>query len=176
LDFIKTTHLKVASFLLSDSNLLIEILNAKNCKNLYLSTGTCNLSDIRKSIKLIKNFKNKAYFLHCISQYPVANTEDCNLVNIQVLKELWGENIGLSDHSIGSFIPSLAIVLGAQVIEKHFTTSKKREGFDHPISATPEVFKELVENCKSALLSLGKPRGVNNYQCENPIMKFREIS
>ena len=75
------------------------------------------------------------------------------------MKEIWGENIGLSDHS-RIFIPSLAIVLGAKIIEKHFTTSEKREGFDHPISATPEIFKELVDNCKSALLSIGKPREI----------------
>ncbi len=175
LDAIKTSHLKVASFLLTDTSLLNTILETKYCSHLYLSTGTCNVSEIQKSIKLIKSFNSKTYFLHCISQYPVREYKDCNLNNIQLLKEIWGENVGLSDHSIGSFIPSIAVALGAKVIEKHFTTETIREGFDHEISASPKIFKELVEKCNAALISLGERRGNNNYECENSIMKFKEI-
>ena len=174
LDKINTKHLKIASFLLTNSSLLRAIKKTKNCEFLYLSTGTCNLEEIKKSMKIIDKTIKNIFYLHCISQYPVKDIKDCNLINISFLKELWGNNVGLSDDSIGDFIPSIAVALGARVIEKHFTTTTKRYGFDHEISATPEVFKKMVEKCNSTCLSIGIPRGEVNYECEDSIVKFKE--
>ena len=59
--------------------------------------------------------------MHCISEYPVSNVNNLNLINIKEIADRTNKCVGFSDHSKGFFAPSIAISLGARVIEKHFT-------------------------------------------------------
>ena len=70
--------------------------------------------------------------------------QDYNLINISNLKNLTGKTVGYSDHSIGSFAPSIAIAQGATYIEKHFTVDTTLVGADHAMSADPVVFAKWL--------------------------------
>jgi N,N'-diacetyllegionaminate synthase len=127
---IKFQFLKVASSDINDFPLLKEFKN-KN-KHIIISTGMSNENDIGKIVKFFK--KEKISVLHCVSLYPCPD----NLVNLKrmiEIKKKYKISIGYSDHSKGVNACILAINLGAEVIEKHFTINKKLQGPDHALSA-----------------------------------------
>jgi len=127
---------------------------AKFGKPIILSCGMAELEDIERAKKHIENIwkekciKSQIHFLHCVSNYPTS-AEDANLLSIPYLKRKLGGIIGYSDHTLGIEAACVAVSLGAQIIEKHFTLDKNLSDFhDHQISATPDEFKELVERTK----------------------------
>ena len=82
-----------------------------------------------------------------------------NLNNISTLMNIYPEYaIGFSDHTLGTIVPLAAVVLGACVIEKHFTLDKEMEGWDHKISATKDEMKSIVEGCKRIVNVMGSFR------------------
>ena len=100
-------------------------------------------------------------YLHCNSAYPTP-LGDIHLGSIEVFKNLsknhkWLRNtkIGLSDHTLGIFVPPLAVAMGAQVIEKHYTLSRSLEGPDHPFAIEPGELKQMVSNIRDAEKCLG---------------------
>ena len=104
-------------------------------------------------------------YLHCNSAYPTP-FNDINLGNLQALKHLsehhkWLMNtkIGLSDHTLGILVPPLAVALGASVIEKHYTLSRKLEGPDHPFAIEPDELKQMISNIRVAEECLGTKKG-----------------
>jgi sialic acid synthase SpsE len=118
-------------------------------KPLIVSTGLLNFGQITKLNKfLIKNKKNNEIVLmHCVSIYPTP-LKYINLESILFLKERFKKIIvGYSDHSKGIKACIYAAVLGARVIEKHFTLDKNQSSFrDHKISANPKELKILVNS------------------------------
>jgi len=150
---------KVASGDITNYRLLQQI--AKKNKPIILSTGASTLDEIKKAVSIIENAgNNDIAILHCILAYP---TEPCdaNLRSIQYLQEHFPDYIvGLSDHSRADhsmIIPSAAIVLGAKIIEKHYTTqSKDLKEFDHRLSANPSDFDVFVRNARLIESALGK--------------------
>ena len=70
--------------------------------------------------------------------------------------------IGYSSHDIGTFIPCVAVSLGAKVIEKHFTLNKTYIGTDHQTALTPEELKEMVNNIRYTEQSLGSIKKIQN--------------
>ena len=133
---------------------IIEIALSFN-KNVIISTGLLNFKEANKIIKKItKKFKTKKKlekisFLHCVSSYP-ASYENANLKRISKFKEKW-KNIrfGYSDHTLGIEASIASRVLGAEIIEKHFTFNKKFSDFrDHSISADLPEMKKLVLSIK----------------------------
>ena len=136
---------------------LLKVIGKKN-KNLLLSTGMSNLSDIKFSlIVLKKNGQNlkKVTVLHCNSAYPTP-TSDVNLKSISYIKNKLNQPVGLSDHSESVIVPALAICFGAGVIEKHLTLNKKMIGPDHKASLIPNEFSTMVRNIRIAENALGK--------------------
>jgi sialic acid synthase SpsE len=93
--------------------------------------------------------------LKCGSNYP-AKPEDMNLKTIPHMKETFNCPIGLSDHSLGIEVSIAAVALGAAVIEKHFTLSRKIKTPDSFFSIEPEELKELVKNIRIVEKALGK--------------------
>ena len=117
---------------------LIEYV-AKKMKPMILSTGMSTLSDIEDAVNIIlKSGNPDIILLHCNSSYP-APEEEMNLSAIQTLKNTFKLPVGLSDHTFGLFVSHTAMVLGANVIERHFTLSRTMVG--------PAIFYHL--NCKS---------------------------
>jgi sialic acid synthase SpsE/protoporphyrinogen oxidase len=127
---------------------LIEYV-AKTQKPIILSTGMSNLGMIEDSLNVIaKTGNSNVALLHCNSTYPAA-AKDMNLNAINTLKKCFNIPVGLSDHTFGLLVSTVALSIGANIIERHFTMSKTSEGPDHILSSEPEEMKRLVEISKT---------------------------
>ena len=136
--------LKLASSCVVHHDLLNEVnARADQVKTVFLSTGGSSMDEIREAVKRLGRIE-KLYLLHCISQYPT-DDENVNLrMMLDIKREFPQHGIGYSDHSRGIEACVAAVVLGAQVLEKHFTFHVKMPGDDHPGAMTPETLAELV--------------------------------
>ena len=115
-------------------------------KKIILSTGMSNLKEILEAIKILTKFgtnKKKISLLHCHSDYP-SKPINLNLRSIQTLKKTFNLRVGYSDHSLGIEAAIVSVSLGAEIIEKHLTLSKKMDGPDHKASIEPKTFKDMV--------------------------------
>jgi N-acetylneuraminate synthase/N,N'-diacetyllegionaminate synthase len=170
---IKVPCIKISSVDINNINLI-----TKSCAlnvPVLISTGMSDLKKINEALKIIKKSKNKKIiFMHCISSYPT-KIKDINLRAINFLKKKTNSLIGFSDHTTEIFTPALARVLGACVIEKHFTLNKKQKGPDHSISLNPAEFKQMVKQIRLAEKSLGKYTKVIN-ECEKDTLKATQKS
>lgn len=145
---------KIASFELVDLP-LIEY-TAKTKKPLILSTGMATLSEIKEAVNTAKKAGAKdIILLKCVSSYP-ARPEEMNLKTIADMKELFGLPVGLSDHTLDIGASITAVSLGARVIEKHFTLSRKIKTPDNFFSMEPQEMKALVKNIRIAERALGR--------------------
>ena len=169
-------HIKVSSFQHQHKEMLAYIITQPIFKTLYVSTGLStkqdiiNLSSDYDSIEQTR--KPDIAILHCISSYPVTSPTDCNLQNIPFIKNITQKKVGYSDHTIGASVPPYAVAMGATVIEKHFTIDNQLEGPDHAMSASTEVFSEMVTQCEYAASLKGHIRGNTCYETELPCKKF----
>lgn len=118
-------------------------------KNLpiIMSTGASDASEIDEAVSLIRKYNNRSLtLLHCVLEYPTPY-EDANLLKIQSLKERYPDTIvGYSDHTKPDAemdVLSTAYLLGARVIEKHFTLDKTAKGNDHYHSMDPNDIQKL---------------------------------
>ena len=126
---------------------------------LIMSTGMCDLDEVRQAVETIRpfygnNLKDNLILLHCTSNYPAA-FKDVNLKAMQTMAQEFNLSVGYSDHTLGVLIPTLAVGLGACVIEKHFTLDKTLPGPDHAASMTPEEMRLLVQTIRDAESALG---------------------
>lgn len=145
---------KVASFEIMDIP-LVEYMASKG-KPMIMSTGVASLSDIEEAVNACKRMENdKIILLKCTSSYP-AKIEDANLKTIPNMKETFGVEVGLSDHTLGITVPVVSIALGARVIEKHFILDKSIGGPDASFSLEPFEFKKMVDAVRDAEQALGK--------------------
>lgn len=145
---------KVASFEIMDIP-LIEYIASKG-KPMIMSTGVASLSDIEEAVNACKRTGNdQIILLKCTSSYP-AKIEDSNLNTIPNMKETFGVEIGLSDHTLGITVPVVSVALGAKVIEKHFILDKSIGGPDASFSLEPQEFKQMVDSVRDAEKALGK--------------------
>jgi sialic acid synthase SpsE len=121
-----------------------------------MSTGMASIPEIEEAVDTAKKAGAKdIILLKCASNYP-ARPEDMNLKTIPHMKEKFDCPIGLSDHSLGKEVSIAAVALGAAVIEKHFTLSRKVKTPDSFFSIEPQELKELVENIRIVEKALGK--------------------
>lgn len=126
---------------------------------LIMSTGMCDLDEVRQAVEVIRPFygkdlKDKLVLLHCTSNYPAAY-KDVNLKAMCTLAQEFHLPVGYSDHTLGKLVPTLAVGLGACVIEKHFTLDKNLPGPDHLASMTLQEMKDLVQAIRDTELALG---------------------
>jgi len=145
---------KIASFELVDHDLLK--LVARTNKPVILSTGMGTFDEIKEAVGVIRGENNpNIVLLKCTSAYP-ALPEDMNLVTITDMSESFGVPVGLSDHTLNTVVPVVAVALGATIIEKHFTISRKTPGPDSAFSLEPGEFREMVDAIRIAEQSLGR--------------------
>ena len=83
-----------------------------------------------------------------------------NLAVMDTLRKAFGVPVGLSDHSIGITVASVALAMGAEIIERHFTFDRFMEGPDHILSSDPDEMKELVRVSRLTSLIKGSPEKV----------------
>jgi N,N'-diacetyllegionaminate synthase len=134
----------------------LEVLG-KFGKKIILSTGMSNMLEIRKAIKTLTingTKKNNITLMQCTSAYP-APYDEINLNTIATLRNIFKLNIGFSDHSLGVQASIAAVALGAKVIEKHITLSKKLKGPDHIASLDPKEFRFMVQSIRIVEKTLG---------------------
>jgi pseudaminic acid synthase len=145
---------KIASFEITDIP-LIEYVASKG-KPIIISTGIAEIADIELAIKTCKKVgNNDITILKCTSAYPAA-PEDANLLTIPDIVKRFGVKVGLSDHTMGSEAPSIAVALGATVIEKHFILDKSVGGPDAHFSLDEKEFKEMVDAVRLTEKMMGK--------------------
>lgn len=144
---------KVASFEFMDIP-LIEYIASKG-KPMIMSTGLASISDISNAVDACRRMNNnKIILLKCTSSYP-AKVENANLITIPNMKETFGVEVGLSDHTLGITVPVVSVALGAKIIEKHFILDKSIGGPDASFSLEPNEFKEMVKAVRYAEYSIG---------------------
>ena len=136
---------KVASYDCASYEFLKELI--KHFDYFVVSTGATFDDEIKKSAELLKNSRKRFAFLHCVTSYP--NTlQMANLNRMKWLRKLSPE-VGWSDHTLvskdGLAASKMAIYLGADFIERHFTVLPADKTKDGPVSITPELLKELSE-------------------------------
>lgn len=122
-----------------------------------LSTGMCDMEDVRAAVKaLYKNglFKENLILLHCNTEYPTP-FEDVNLKAMDALRMEFDVEVGYSDHTKGIEVPIAAVALGASVIEKHFTLDRNMEGPDHKASLEPNELKAMVSAIRNIEKAVG---------------------
>ncbi|MBI5456418.1 FAD-dependent oxidoreductase [Candidatus Kaiserbacteria bacterium] len=133
---------------------------AKTGKPLIISTGMSTFGQIEDAVNVVRDSGNKnLILLHCVSSYPAA-PQDMNLEVMGTLRKAFGVPVGFSDHSIGLTAASVALALGARVIERHFTLDRFMEGPDHILSSDPEEMKELVRLSNLIPAIKGSPQKV----------------
>jgi N-acetylneuraminate synthase len=137
------------------TNLPYLIKIAKTLKPVILSTGMSILDEIGESISILKtNGCKDITLLHCTTEYP-APYADVNLRAMDTLKQKFNLPVGYSDHTKGIEIAIAAVVMGATVIEKHFTLDRNMEGPDHKASLEPDELKDMVKSIRNVESAIG---------------------
>mgnify|MGYP000135386597 FL=1 len=149
---------KISSSDLSNLPFITHI--AKKGKPIYLSVGASYLSEVEQAVRTIRETgNNQIALLHCVLSYPCKN-EDANLRIISTLKRIFPDiTIGYSDHTLPDdtmTILTTAYLLGAEIIEKHFTLDKSLPGNDHYHAGDPEDFRKAVNNFRLVNTVLGQ--------------------
>lgn len=118
-------------------------------KPVILSTGMCTLKEVHEAVDAILGTGNRRLaILHTVGNYPTA-PEEVNLKVIETFKKEFPDlAIGYSDHTLDVFSCICAAVMGAEIIEKHFTYDKHADGPDHLLSATKEELKYMVDRIR----------------------------
>ncbi|MFA5083662.1 MAG: pseudaminic acid synthase [Hydrogenophilaceae bacterium] len=145
---------KIASFENTDLPLIRKV--AATGKPMIISTGMASVGELDETVREARAAGcQDLILLKCTSTYP-ATPENTNILTIPHLRELFGCEVGLSDHTMGLGTAVAAVALGASVIEKHFTLRRADGGVDSTFSLEPEEMRALVLESERAWLSLGK--------------------
>lgn len=156
-DFLETLEApiyKIASFEITDIPLIKYV--ASKQKPVIISTGIATIEDIELAIKTCKaQGNNDITILKCTSAYP-AEPEDANLLTIPDIVNRFKVKSGLSDHTLGTEAPVVAVALGATVIEKHFILDKSIGGADAHFSLDEQEFTQMVNAVRLAEKMMGK--------------------
>lgn len=145
---------KIASFENTDLPLIRKV--AQTGKPLIVSTGMATVAELDELVRTAReNGCSDLTLLKCTSSYP-ATPRGSNILTIPHMKELFGCNVGLSDHTLGIGTAVASIALGATVIEKHFTLARADGGVDSAFSMEPAEMAQLVRECRTAWEALGE--------------------
>ena len=144
---------KIASPEITDIPLLEKV--AKTGKPIIISTGLASKKDLDLAINTLKKNKcRKIVILKCTSAYP-APLNELNLAAIKTLKNRYKTIVGFSDHSLGVVAPTIAVSLGAKVIEKHINLEKNKMSVDDFFSLKISEFQEMIKNIRDTEKIIG---------------------
>ena len=145
---------KIASF--ENNHLPLIRRAAATGKPLIISTGMASLADLDQAVITAREAGCRdLVLLKCTSTYP-ATPDNTNIRTIPHLRELFGCEVGLSDHTMGVGVSVAAVALGASVIEKHFTLARADGGVDSAFSLEPHELSALVQETERAWQALGQ--------------------
>jgi len=161
---------KIASFENTDISLVRKV--AATGKPMIISTGMATVSELDESVRAAREAGcQDLVLLKCTSTYP-ATPENTNIATIPHMRELFGCEVGLSDHSMGTGVSVASVALGATVIEKHFTLSRADGGVDSTFSMEPSEMESLVVETERAWQSIGQI-SYGPSKAEEKSLKFR---
>ena len=147
LDSLGVSAFKIASADLVNIPLIRHV--SKKLKPIIISTGMSRISEIDDAVETVRSTGNKnLVLLHCNSSYPSTYSE-VNLRFMDTMRKMYNIPVGFSDHTTDLLSSKVAIVRGANVIERHFTLNKKMEGPDHILSSDKKEMSELIKYKKS---------------------------
>lgn len=170
LEELETPIYKIASFEITDIPLIQYV--ASKGKPMIISTGIAEIEDIELAVETCKEAGNHDItILKCTSAYP-ALLEDANLRTIPDIIQRFQVKSGLSDHTLGTEAPSIAVALGASVIEKHFILDKSIGGPDAHFSLDEKEFKQMVDAVRLTEKMMGKV----DYEMTEKKKKSRQFS
>ena len=145
---------KIASFENTDIPLIRKV--AATGKPMIISTGMASVAELDETVRAAREAGCRdLILLKCTSTYP-ATPENTNIRTIPHLRELFGCEVGLSDHTMGCGAAVASIALGATVIEKHFTLARADGGVDSSFSMEPDEMRLLVTETERAWQALGQ--------------------
>ena len=135
-------------------------------KPMILSTGMATLEEVKLTVNWIKETRKRYQIknpiqemltiLHCTSSYPAPKNE-LNLRAMQTLSKEFNLPVGYSDHSLGIEVPTIAVSMGATIIEKHFTLNKEQPGPDHKASLSPLELNKMIKKIRDCEAIMGSP-------------------
>jgi sialic acid synthase len=161
---------KIASGDLTNTPLLRHV--ASFGRPIFLSTGGGTLEDVERAVDAVLPINPQLCLLQCTASYP-CDVEELDLQVIATYRERFPEAVvGLSDHQDGIAMSLVAYMLGARVIEKHFTLSHSWRGTDHAFSLMPEGMRKLVRDLRRAPLALGDGEKRRYPSEERPLQKM----
>jgi len=147
---------KIASFEIVDLPLIRKVASTR--KPIILSTGMATVTEIDEAVRTAREGGcPEIVLLKCTSTYP-ADPSESDLLTIPHMHELFGCQVGLSDHTLGIGVAVAAVALGATVIEKHLTLRRADGGVDATFSLEPHEMRQLVEETRRAQQALGHVR------------------
>lgn len=145
---------KIASFENIDLPLIKKV--AQTGKPMIVSTGMASVAELDELVRTVReNGCQDLTLLKCTSSYP-STPEGTNLLTIPHMQELFRCKVGLSDHTLGLGAAVASVALGASVIEKHFTLARADGGVDSAFSMEPVEMAQLVRECETAAVAMGK--------------------
>ena len=145
---------KIASFENTDLPLIRRA--AATGKPLIISTGMASIAELDDAVKAARESGCKdLILLKCTSTYP-ATASNTNISTIPHMRELFGCEVGLSDHTMGVGVSVASVALGATVVEKHFTLSRADGGVDSAFSMEPAEMTQLVLETERAWQAMGQ--------------------
>lgn len=124
---------------------------------IILSTGMANLEEVRSALDVLLSAGTPVEdvtVLHCTTEYP-APMSDVNLQAMVTMRDVFGVNVGYSDHTMGHEVAVAAVALGACAIEKHLTLDRTATGPDHWASLEPAEFADMVRAIRNIELAMG---------------------
>ena len=153
LESINCPFYKIASFENIDIPLIKNV--ARTGKPIVISSGMATAAELDEAVRAIRAEGNDSIvLLKCTSSYP-SSPEFSDIRTIPHMRELFGCEVGLSDHTLGIGVAVAAVALGASVIEKHFTLARSDGGVDSAFSLEPSEMSALVEETERAWAALG---------------------
>jgi len=153
LESLNTPLYKIASFENTDLPLIRRV--AATGKPMIISTGMASIAELDETVRAAREAGCKdLILLKCTSTYP-ATPDNVNLLTIPHMRQLFGCEIGLSDHTMGIGVSVASVALGATVIEKHFTLDRADGGVDSSFSMEPAEMASLVVESERAWQALG---------------------
>lgn len=154
LESLDTPCYKIASFENADLPLIRKV--AATGKPMIISTGMATVAELDETVRTAREHGcQDIVLLKCTSTYP-SSPENTNLSTIPHLRELFGCEVGLSDHTMGVGVGVAAVALGATVLEKHFTLRRADGGVDSAFSMEPAEMRQLVVETERAWQSIGR--------------------
>ncbi len=172
-DFLETLDVacyKIASFENTDLPLIRRV--AATGKPLIISTGMATVAELDETVRAAREAGCRdLVLLKCTSNYP-ATPANTNINTIPHLRDLFGCEVGLSDHTMGVGVSVASVALGASVVEKHFTLARADGGVDSAFSLEPAEMQALVVETERAWQALGQV-SYGPTEAERPSLKFR---